>query len=376
MKLATRILPPFAAAIVLLAATVPVIAADATTGTTGNAATTGDVAAPKPRLQGGVSEYVSPIIEDAPPQVVPEGTSVNLTLNTTVNSEVSQVGDQVVGAVSMDVKDKDKVVLPGQWFVLGKVTRVEGQRRLGRNGYVEVKFDKLVSPDGKYVIPVDASVSTGESTAKTVAKHLVTDTRMVSQGAVGGALMSVQLTGIPLAVASHGYSVAIGAGAGATIGLIAALWRKGKISTNFTGEAAKFRVVAPISLPTFNPNALPSAEPEPNKLANLDIVVKKARFQPDQYGDKRSRLLRVEFALDNRTNKEFSLANLVVMSDTKVLYYPSLGMTNIAMRSKKVSPNTSEQAAMTFDVASPKHKYWLVLLDQGNSTEVTRVPVN
>lgn len=376
MNKTTGLLPPFLASVILLATTLPVIAQDPSADTPAVAATTGDVAAKPARLKGGVSESVSPIIEDAPAQVIPEGTPVNLTLNTTVNSEISQVGDEVMAAVTLDVKDKDKVVLPGQWYVCGRVSRVETQRRLGRNGYVEIKFDKLISPDGKFQMPIDASVSTHEGTVKTVAKHLYTDAKFINTGAVGGALLSVQLGGIGTAIATEGLSVAGGAAVGGTIGLIAALWRKGKISSNFTGESGKFRVLAPISLPTFNPNALPSAEPARAKLDNLDIVVKKAKFQPDPYGDKRSRLLRIEFALDNRTDREFSLANLVVVSESKHLYYPNPGMADIQTRFRKVPPNTSEQAAMTFGVASPKNKYWLVLLDQGNRTELTRVPLN
>lgn len=339
-------------------------------------ATAGNATPVKPRLKGGVSEYISPILEDAPPEILPEGTTVNLTLNTTVNSEISQEGDEVMAAVTLDVKDKDKVILPGQWYVCGKVTHVESQRRLGRNGYVEIKFDKLISPDGKLLLPIDAAVSTHEGTIKTVAKHVATDSKFMAVGAAGGALLSVQLGGIGTAIATEGLSVAGGAAVGATVGLVAALWRKGKISTGYTGEPMKFRVTAPITLPAFNQNALPSVEPARNKLPNLDIVVTKAKFQADPYGDKRSRLLKIDFALDNRTNREFSLANLVVMSDSRHLYYPEAGMNNLQTRSRKVAPNTSEQASITFGVASPKHKYWLVLLDVGNQTELTRVPVN
>jgi hypothetical protein len=392
LKHTTGFLPPLLASVILLADPLPVIAADqsATTGaatqsgaesmrsatTTAQPATTGDVVPAKPRLKGGVSEYVSPILEDAPPEVVPEGTTVNLTLNTTVNSEISVVGDDVMAAVTLDVKDKGKVLLPGQWYVVGKVTRVESQRRLGRNGYVEIKFDKLISPDGKLQLPIDASVSTHEGTVKTVAKHLATDSKFMTTGAVGGALLSLQLGGIGTAIMTEGISVGGGAAVGATIGLIAALWRKGRISSSYTGEFSKFRVTAPITLPAFNPNALPSAEPAPNKLASLDIVVHKAKFRPSPYGDKRSRLLKIDFALANRSNQAFSLANLVVMSDSRHFYYPEAGMNNLQARARKVLPNTSEQASITFGVDSPKHKYWLVLIDVGNSTELTRVPVN
>jgi hypothetical protein len=293
------------------------------------------------------------------------------------NSELSNVGDEVVAMVSLDVKSADgKVLLPGQWCVHGKVSEVEHRRKLGRDGYVTVKFDKLVSPDGKYQIPIDATASTHESTAKAVAKVVAKDSVYVTRGAVRGAWTSVQITGIPLAVATHGYSVAGGAAIGATIGLICALNRKGNIAQGVPGDEVRFRIDKPIVLPAFNEQALPSAVP-PAHLDNLDIIVEKHVFMPDPFNDKRSRLLRVTFKIDNQTDRTFSFSNLAIVSDSNKMYYPyALSMDAQKQRTKKVSAKSSEEGTITFDVDSPKRKYWLVLLDNSMRGELTRVPVN
>jgi hypothetical protein len=326
-------------------------------------------------LKGNVAQDVSPIKADGSKNEVPIGTQVSMVMACNVNSEISKVGDDIVAMVAIDVKDSGKVVLPGQWWVHGKVSEVEHQRRLGRDGYVTVKFDKLVSPDGKYQIPIEASASTKESAVKSVSKVVAKDSLMMTKGAVGGALASVQLTGIPLAVATHGYSVAGGAAVGVGIGLIGALKRKGNIACSLRGEELKFRVDKPVILPAFNEDVLPSAV-APAKVENLEIVVNKASFHRDPFGDKRSRVLEVGFKMDNKSDREYSFANLVVVSDHNQMYYPYAFSGALKERSKRVPPNSIQQGSLSFDVDSPKRRYWLVLMDRGNREELTRVPLN
>lgn len=330
-----------------------------------------------PLLKGNVSETVSPIAEDGSKNELPAGLPVDLTLMVNLNSELSKPGDGVVAMVSLDVKDKDgnKVLLPGQWYVAGKVADVAGQRKLGRDGYLTVHFEKLVSPDGKYVVPIDVTASSKESTAKSVAKVVAKDSVYVTKGAAAGALASVQVTGIPLAIATHGYSVAIGAAFGASVGLVGALNRKGKVATALHGEELKFRLDKPVVIPAFNREALPSAQPL-SKVPNLEIAVTKAKFRSDPFGDKRSQLLQVDFKMENKTDSEYCFSNIAIVSDHNQMYYPYLLGTSLAERQKRVRPNSVGAGSITFGVTSGKHKYWLVLLDRGNEKELARVPVN
>lgn len=326
-------------------------------------------------LKGNVSQSVSPLIPGKS-NVVPAGTTCSMTMIANVNSEVSQVGDDVVAMVSLDCKNKGTVLLPGQWCVHGKVAELQHQRRLGRDGYVTVHFDKLVSPDGKFEVPIDVNASTHESEVKAVAKVVAKDSVYVSKGAVIGAVTSVRITGIPLAVATHGYSVAAGAALGATVGLVCALKRKGKIVCGIPGEELAFRFDKPVTLPAFNAAALPSALPVP-KLENLNIVVEKHAFLPDPFEDRSSRLLRVSFKMVNNSDNKYSFSHLVVISDHNKMYFPyMLSPDSTSQRRKSVSPNSQQEATLTFGVDSPRRKYYLVLLDRLDKEELTRVPVN
>lgn len=324
-------------------------------------------------LRGRVTATQSPFLYGSV-ETVPKGTKLDLTLMGNLNSEMSQKGDEIFARVAVDLKDGEHVLLPSNWYLHGIVSDVKSQRRLGRDGYVDVEFDKLVSPDGQYEVPFAAKFSTADNQLKAVAKVLAIDTGYVTEGAVGGAILSVQLTGVPLAVATHGYSVAIGAAAGAGIGALGALKRKGKIASLYPSDEMHLTVASPLTLPGFNPDALASRTPH-EKLKNLDLTVLSSHFGKDPFGDAHSRLLVLDVKVDNHSAREYSFFDLAVVSDYNQRYYPFL-MGGLSSWKKRVLPNSAAQGTISFSVDSPKHKYWLVLLDKKNRQELTRVPIN
>jgi hypothetical protein len=325
-------------------------------------------------LKGNVSTTASPpLLLEGVKQELPAGTKVDLTLMCNLNSEVSQIGDEVHARVGMTVKDGSKVLLPEGWYLRGTITDATGQKRLGRNGFVEVEFDKLVSPNGEMELPFHAKVSTRDNQLKAIAKIAAIDAGYVTVGAAAGAVMSVQLTGIPLAVATHGYSVAIGAGVGATIGAIGALKRKGKIASLYPGDDIKLTVAEPITLPGFNPDVIASLKPPP-KLENFEFLIKRAQFLKDPM-DSQARLLRVDVSINNQTKKEYRLADIAVVSDRNQRY-GAYGYSSFGLLGKRIAPNSKEDDVITFSVDSPKRKYFLVLLDPAHQAELTRVPIN
>src|SRR5262249_54295361 len=161
-------------------------------------------------------------------------------------------------------------VIPAGWFMRGLITDTKSQRRGNRDGYVDVQFDKLVSPDGQYEVPFNAKFSTKDKKLQSVAKIVGTDAKYMAIGGVSGAVPSVQLTGLPVAVSTHGISVGIGAAAGATIGLIGATKKKGSVATLRGGDQLKLTTVDPIMLPGFDQTLIPSSKPIPH-LEGLDL---------------------------------------------------------------------------------------------------------
>jgi hypothetical protein len=324
-------------------------------------------------LKGHISTTQSPFLSSTV-ETIPEGTKVNLTLTANLNSELSQKGDEVLARIAIEVKDGNKVLLPAGWYAHGFVTDVASQRRLGRDGYVEVEFDSIISPDGNYELSFPAKLSTKDNKLKSAAKLLAKDAGYVAVGAAAGAILSAQITGIPLAVMTQGYSVAIGAGVGAGVGAFAALKRKGKIASFYPGDELKLTIAEPLTIPAFNPEALAVSHPA-RGVEGLNILVARARFGKDPFGDERSRLLTLDVKLDNESAKEYSFFDLAVVSDHNQRYYPSI-LGGLAVLKKKVPPHTSQEGTLTFSVDSPKRKYWVVLLDRVERKELARVPVN
>jgi len=307
-------------------------------------------------------------------QTIPKSTTVELTMCGNLNSEISQKGDEVLVQIGRDVPSSRGVGVPGGWYAHGLVTDAASQKRLGRDGYIVVEFDKIVSPDGQFEVPFHATFSTKDKLLKTVAKQVAIDTGYVSYGAVGGALMSLQITGIPMAVASHGYSVVAGAAAGATLGAIGALKRKGNVASVYPGDMMKLITAEPISLPGFDRTQLPSGQVHKN-IENMAITINKVSFSKDPNGDKSSSLLTVDLNIANKTEKACTFFDLAVVSDLNQRYLPSI-FGGFQQLQKTVKPNTKQEGVVTFEVEGKKRKYSLVLLDRTKSNELCRVPIN
>lgn len=314
------------------------------------------------------------LLLDGVTREIPKESKIDLTIMANLNSEVTQIGNEIYAKVSIDVKDGQNVIVPEGWYIRGIVTDVKGQKRLGRDGYIDVEFDKLVSPDEEIELPFAAKVSTKDGKLKSVAKHLLTDSRYVAKGALGGSILSVQMTGIPLAIATHGYSVAGGAAIGATLGAFGAMHRKGKIASLYPGDVMKVTTAEPISLPGFDMSKLAAMRAKPPAIKGFALRINKRWFDADPL-DKRARYLRMNVTAENHTGREFRFSDLAVVSDFNQRYEQTIA-SGYASVKHLIKPESTESAPMTFSVDGTKRKYYLILLDRGSGRELSRVPIN
>lgn len=329
----------------------------ARTGSSSAAAVEGKV------LKGSATKDVdrSPIL-DGVVQTIPPGVDVNLTLNCFLNSEITKVGDELCARVSVDVKDGSKVMLPEGWYIRGLVTDSAGQKRHSRDGYIEVTFDKLVSPDGDIELQFPAKFSTKDSTLKSVAKVAMIDTAMVTKGAIKGGLLGLKYGGIPAAIASYGIVPGSTAAAGAAWYGYKALRRQGEIRNFAPGEVIKLKTAEPITLPGFNVRALPSYQKAP-PLRGAVINVNKCWFMPDER-DKKAQLLKVDFTFVNETRRTYSFRDFIVTTNLGQVYYPEFASpSNYTQMKKTIPPNTQQRGIVTFNVDKGKSEYYLILID-------------
>lgn len=326
-------------------------------------------------LKGGVTEdsSKSPIIQGVV-QALPTGTKVSMISQCYLNSQLSQTGDAVTFRIAHDIRDGkgNRVVVPGDWIAHGFVTQATKPGRNGVPGRVDVKISKIVSPDGNYELPFQCKISSADNKIAAVSKLIYRDAKFATVGAVAGSILSVQMTGIGTAVATHGISVGIGAAAGATFGAICAAWRKGDIAALSPNDELKLVTSEPIELPGFNPVNLPSAAPK-KTLEGLQVSVAEHRFEKNDFtADKSSRLLYVKFSVVNNSDHDIDKKMLRVVSNKGVQYHLDLR----SLRHSYIVPAKGEKTdTLCFNVDLPKNKYYLVLLDS-KGDEFKRVPIN
>lgn len=331
----------------------------------------------QPLLKGKVSTLTGsgriPILSGTS-QKIPAKTEINLVVpqGVILDSEYSQIGDEVFLRIGKDVKSKDgkKILLPGEWFVRGLVTRATGRKRLNRDGILEVQFDKLISPDNQYEIPIDAKFSSKEKKLKTVAKIVAKDSVYMGIGAAAGSLLAYQWGGLGLAISTYGISIGGGAAIGAGIGLIAAKKKKGNIASFREGYVIKLKTDEGLVLPEFDPEALPSAKVK-TKLAGLGVVVDKYKFKKVPWKDKHSRLLELQLSVNNDSTKVFHFFDLAVEDDYHRKYRPFF-----RTKSVHIAPGETGSGKIVFLVGSPKRKYTLLFYSRRNNSELTSVSIN
>jgi len=208
---------------------------------------------------------------------------------------------------------------------------------------------------------------------KTVTKQVVTSSGYMAAGAAAGALISIQFTGITGAIATNGYSVAIGAGIGATIGAIGFLKKKGNIKSFLPGDTMRIVTNGSITIPGLNPEMLEDLAKVP-KLEGLDLTVNKYKFRNNAWDDKTAKLLDVDLAVHNKTTVPFYFSDLYVLSDYGERYDPYIGL--VRKEKKVVATNAEGADVVTFLVGSPKRKYFLSFRSRRTGKELNRIPIN
>lgn len=309
-------------------------------------------------------------------ETIPAETKVDLVVpaGVVLNSEISQKGDEIFVRISQDIKGGGKVLLPAQWYMRGLVTEAVSQKRLGRAGYVEVQFDKLVSPDGEYAVDFNAKLSTRDNKLTALTKIVAKDAAYTAVGAGAGAMLGLQVSGIPATIAMQGYNVAGAAALGATWGLIASLKRKGDIKNVYEGDELKITTSEPIKLPAFDPAQLPSAQAV-KPLEGLEMKVQKYRFQKTPWGDKSAEYLIVDVEVRNKTSQPFYFSDLIAMSDKYQEYRQHISAA-AKRKETQVLPGRSGTGNVVFLAGSKKHKYSLIFLSRRTGKELSRVAIN
>lgn len=195
--------------------------------------------AAKPLLQGKVS-------------VVPQGTKIPIIMDTAVDSDTSQEGDEFAARTSEDLNIDGQITVPAGSIIKGRIARITLPRMLNRSGHVALKFDTVTTPDNKQ-IPIVANLVArgGVVHAKRGLKDIAIDVGAVTLptgvglgiGLIAGASSSSSSIGA-------GGGALIGAGVGVAIGCAILLSKKGKRVDVRPGDELKIELAEELQMPT------------------------------------------------------------------------------------------------------------------------------
>ncbi len=189
----------------------------------------------------------------------PAGLVIPISLSSGIATQVAKAGDLIQASVSQTVMLGDSTIPAGS-TIIGTITDASAGRMLGRSGSLDIKFNRLRTPDGTET-PISAHLIggigkyTGSGDDDTTIKGETWKTK-VGQGAIRGAIGAG--TGAALgtavgAIAGGGRGVGKGAWSGTAIGgtvgvAQSLLLRKGKDVLIPAGTSMQLQLDAPVTI--------------------------------------------------------------------------------------------------------------------------------
>ena len=295
--------------------------------------------------------------------------TIEMTVSQVLDGSFSFEGDEFFAEVTSDVQGNKGIIIPKGTVAHGIIKQSGEAKRLGRDGYIDLSFDYLVTPDGRE-IPIEGKMSTKLHPIKAATKIVATDIGYTAAGGVLGGVFAAQALGIEAALASQGYTVAGGAALGAGVGLGMSLYRKGKDVLISPGDEIKVKILSNVELPVYREEALKQKE---EKYPGLDIRIANILYEKDPFGEVNTLTLSISIA--NMSDKSFSGMDLALMNDYNTVFNPSIfGDTKLVFSQFK--PGDRRAGKISFAVNNVKDSYWLIVNDRRTNKPLMKVSLD
>lgn len=184
-------------------------------------------------------------------RVVPSGTKLPIIMDTTVDSDTSQEGDEFSARSAEDLAIDGAVVVPAGSIIKGRIAQINPPRNLNRSGSVALKFDTVTTPDNRQ-IPIVANLVArgGVVHARRGLKDIAIDAGAVALPVAAGLGIGLIAgnAGKKSSVGAGGGAL-IGAGVGAAVGLAILLSKKGKKVDVRAGDELKIELAEDLRMP-------------------------------------------------------------------------------------------------------------------------------
>ena len=295
--------------------------------------------------------------------------TIEMTVSQVLDGSFSFEGDEFFAEVTTDVIGDKGIIVPKGTLAHGVIKQSGEAKRLGRDGYIDLSFDYLVTPDGRE-IPIEGKMSTKLHPIKAATKIVATDIGYTAAGGVLGGFLAAQAIGLEAAIASQGYTLAAGAAAGSAVGLGMSLYRKGKDVLISPGDEIKVKILSSVDLPVYREEALKQKE---EKYPGLDIRIANILYEKDPFGEVNT--LTLSISISNMSDKSFSGMDLALVNDYNSVFNPSIfGDTKLLFSQFK--PGDRRAGKISFSVSNVKHSYWLIVNDRATNKPLMRISLD
>ena len=301
--------------------------------------------------------------------VMDKGDVINMTVTEVMSAGYTQEGDDFFAEVTGEVSGKNGVIIPVGTVAHGSVRQVRGPKRMGRDGWIELKFDSLIMPDGRE-IPIEAQMTTKNNIVKGTAIKVAQGTGITLAGGVIGGFMALNILGLEAAIASNGYTLAGGAAIGGAVGLGVALYRKGKDVLLAPGDEIKVKILHDLDLPVINEEYLKQEEV---LYDGLDVKINEIAVVKDPFGEKNT--ISVDMVIYNSSPKNFSTLDICLINELNKKFYPSI-FENSKFAISQIKSGERSEGKLFFSVDNPKKPHWLVFLDRRTQKPLTKISLD
>ena len=302
-------------------------------------------------------------------EILDEKDVIKMTVSQVIDGSFSLEGDEFFAEVVSDVSGDSGVILPKGTLAHGIIKEQSEARRLGRNGYISLDFDYLVTPDGRE-IPIEGKMSTKMHPVVEAGKIVATDIGYTAAGGAVGGLLALNLFGVEAAIASQGYTVMGGAAVGGTIGLGMSLWRKGKDVLISPGDEIRVKINTKIPLPVYKDTALKQHEVN---YPGLNIRITNIVHEKDPFGEVNT--ITLSLSITNMTNMTLSGMDLALVNDYNNIFHPSIfGDTNLMF--KQIKPGDRLAGRISFSVDNINRSFWLTFCDRRTKKTLAKISID
>lgn len=294
---------------------------------------------------------------------------IKMTVSQVLSSGYTEEGDEFFAEITSEVEGDKGVILPAGTIAHGTVKEIQGSKRLGRDGWIEVNFDYLITPDGRE-IPIQGQMTTKLNPVVGTSKVVAKSAGYTAAGGLVGGLLALNIFGLPAAVLSQGYTLAGGAAVGGAVGMGMALYKKGKDVLIAPGDEIRVRITKGIDLPVFKKEALKQEE---FVCDGLNIKITNIDFGEDPFGEMNT--ITVAIVITNLTDKYFTGFDISMVNDLNASFYPSVFGDTTLMFSK-IKPGDRLSGRISFSVDNIKRKHWLVIYDRMERKAIAKISID